>query len=135
MEVFSKSKETSLNRWFLAFLHSILSNIFLYDYQIKGKAQLRSPQRREFLRQLLPQLDSLKDVQLDKGDGMGSVDQAKASSREGVKQSGGDEPMELDETGVEDEEKRAIRLCKTGQLLGDFGGWGVGWLVGLFGCS
>ena len=101
-------------RGFLAFRCSVLSNIFLYDYDIKGRVQPRSPQRCEFLRQLLPQLDLLKDVQLDKGDGAGTMEQARASNK--AKQGPGDEPMEVDENGAEEGEKRAIRLCKTGQL-------------------
>lgn len=93
-------------------LGSLLSNVFLYDYQVNSRSQSRSPKRSEFLDQILVLLNPLKDAQLDKGDGNtvatdgGSVSgEGKGGNKEG------DTPME--EEGGEDEEKKVIRVCKT----------------------
>ncbi|KAK7103315.1 proteasome activator complex subunit 4B-like [Littorina saxatilis] len=92
---------------------SLLSNIFLYDYQINERSKTRSPRCADFLQEVLPLLDPLKDAQLDKGDnntGTGATATAVTGGNNGV---AGDEPMQVDGEGVEDEEKKAIRLCKT----------------------
>jgi hypothetical protein len=104
----------------------MLSNIFLYDYMINKRSTTRSPQRVDFLRQILPQLDPLKDAQMDQGDSTGGSRGGSGpdDSSVDVPSARGEQPMtgvettpSALETTKEEEEKRIIRLCKTGQTF------------------
>ncbi|XP_076463728.1 proteasome activator complex subunit 4B-like [Babylonia areolata] len=96
-------------------LGSLLSNIFLYDYRLNTRSQSRSPQRSQFLEQLLTHLQPLKDAQLDRGDTNNATVTKASQDRElsGSDSSVDNATMQVDEDDSEDEEKRIIRVCKT----------------------
>ncbi|KAL5009261.1 hypothetical protein ScPMuIL_014842 [Solemya velum] len=91
---------------------SILSNIFLYDYQMHPGCQNLAPKRNLFIEQLLPQLEPLKDIVENETNGNGTPSNMHVSSSNSM------ETLEQEESNGEDatqdnERKIAIRLFKT----------------------
>ncbi|PVD25485.1 hypothetical protein C0Q70_13141 [Pomacea canaliculata] len=97
-------------------LGSILANIFLYDYHINEKSRTESPQRGDFMVQILEKLDQLKIVQLDKGDCL-QVPKAVKSALGNPVENSCEQPIEQEEIDggdeASEEKKDLIRLCKT----------------------